>query len=270
MNRDICAFVISILLMAAPHISPADTFNPSKFHLIDLTYAFNEETIYWPTAPTTFELKKLAYGQTDKGYFYAAYAICAPEHGGTHLDSPIHFSEGQRTTDQIPLQQFMAHAVVIDVSTQAAIDRDYRLTRQDVLEFEAKHGVIEPGTIVLLRTGWGEFWPDRKAYLGDDTPGDVSKLHFPGYGEAAARLLVGERKVSVLGADVASIDYGQSKDFPVHRLAAENNVLGLENLANLERLPARGAVVIALPMKIEGGSGGPVRAIALLPSEGGP
>jgi kynurenine formamidase len=233
--------------------------------VIDLTHPFNARTVYWPTAPSKFTLEKLAYGPTAGGYFYAAYSLSTPEHGGTHLDAPIHFSAQGRTADRIPLEQLIGPAVVIDVSTQAAGDRNYRLTRADVAAFEKQHGRIERDTIVLLRTGWSRFWPDARAYLGDDTPGDASKLTFPSYGEDAARMLVEEREVAVLGVDTASIDHGPSTDFLVHRVAAARNVPGLENLTNLDRLPVRGATVIALPMKIEGGSGGPLRAIALLP-----
>jgi kynurenine formamidase len=118
---------------------------------------------------------------------------------------------------------------------------------------------------VLVRTGWSRHWPDRLAYLGDNTPGDASKLRFPGYGEDAARLLVEERQVVLLGIDTASVDFGRSTDFIVHRVAAARNVANLENLTNLDRLPPRGATVIALPMKIEGGSGAPVRVVALVP-----
>lgn len=159
----------------------------------------------------------------------------------------------------------MASAAVIDVTAQASKDRDYRLTRDDVLQFEKVNGPIARGTIVLLRTGWSRHWPNAKAYLGDDTPGDASKLSFPSYGAEAARLLVDDRGVAALGIDTASIDYGRSTDFQVHRIAAARNVPGFENLTGLERLPVRGAVVIALPMKIEGGSGGPLRAVALVP-----
>jgi kynurenine formamidase len=155
--------------------------------------------------------------------------------------------------------------VVIDVSDHAKADRDYRLSVEDVKAFEAREGRIRRGTLVLLRTGWSRHWPDVKAYLGDDTPGDASKLSFPSYGEEAARMLVEERQVAVLGVDTASIDYGRSQDFRVHRVAAARNVPGLENLTNLDQLPIRGATVMALPMKIEGGSGGPLRAIALVP-----
>jgi kynurenine formamidase len=128
-----------------------------------------------------------------------------------------------------------------------------------------RHGPIAEGTIVLLRTGWSARWPDRKRYLGDDTPGDASRLHFPSYGAEAARILVADRKVAALGVDTASIDPGSAKDFPVHQIVAAANVPGFENLAGLDALPPIGAWVVALPMKIAGGSGGPLRAIALLP-----
>jgi kynurenine formamidase len=158
---------------------------------------------------------------------------------------------------------------VIDVTAQAGADADYRLTAEDVRGWEVEHGAIEAGTIVLLRTGWSSRWPDAASYLGSDVPGDASNLHFPSYGEEAARLLVEERGVGALGADVASIDYGASTDFVVHRIAAAANVPGLENLTNLDALPAVGAWVIALPMKIAGGSGGPLRAIAAVPARTG-
>jgi len=237
------------------------------YELVDLTHTFNAATLYWPTSPTSFALEQLAFGPTEAGYFYAANALSAPEHGGTHLDAPIHFAAGRQATDQIPLDRLMAPAVVIDVSAASSADPDYRLSREVVLEFEAQHGAIEAGSIVLLRTGWSERWPDRLRYLGDDTPGDASDLHFPSFGADAARLLVEERGVAAIGADVASIDYGQSTDFMVHRIAGAADVPGLENVANLESLPARGATVIALPMKIEGGSGGPARIVALVPRD---
>ncbi len=233
--------------------------------VVDLTHALNAQTLYWPTSPSTFKLDRLSYGRTDGGWFYSANTFSAPEHGGTHLDAPIHFSEKGQTSDKIPLEHLMGPAVVIDITRQSATNSDYRLTRGDVLEFEKRYGRIRPGTIVLLRTGWSKRWPNRKPYLGDDTPGEVSRLHFPSFSEDAARLLVSQRHAKALGVDVASIDYGQSKDFIVHRIAAERNVPGLENLTNLEQLPPTGASVIALPIKIEGGSGGPVRVIALVP-----
>jgi len=239
-------------------------FAGQKVEIVDLSHEFGPRTLYWPTSPDKFALQTLASGKTEGGYFYAANSLSTPEHGGTHLDAPHHFDEKGRTTEQIPLEQLVAPAIVIDVTARAAADRDYRLTREEVLAFEKAHGAIPRGAMVLLRTGWSRHWPAAKAYLGDDTPGDASKLSFPSYGAEAARLLVEERGVAALGIDTASIDYGRSTDFQVHRIAAAKNVPGLENLTNLDRLPPRGAIVVALPMKIEGGSGGPLRAIALL------
>ena len=242
--------------------SPLDL---SAYDLVDLTHTFDERTIYWPTSPSGFELDTLSYGMTEGGWFYSAHAVATPEHGGTHLDAPIHFAEGRPATDAIPLERLVAPAVVIDVADSADANPDYLLTAADVRVFEAEHGLIPDGSIVLLRSGWSTRWPDRRAYLGDDTPGDASNLHFPSFGEDAATLLVAERRVAALGTDVASIDGGSSTDFRVHRIAGEADVPGFENLANLDRLPPTGAFVIALPMKIGGGSGGPLRAIALVP-----
>ena len=236
----------------------------ARARIVDLTHEFGESTLYWPTATTGFQLTKLHAGMTPAGYFYSAYTFCAPEHGGTHLDAPVHFAEGRASADQVPLDRLMAPAVVIDVRKQAAADPDYRLSREDVAAWEKRNGAIPAGSIVLLRTGWSARWPAKKAYLGDDTPGDASRLRFPSYGKAAARLLV-ERKVGAVGVDTASIDYGPTHDFIVHQVVNGANIPALENLDRLEELPETGAFVIALPMKIAGGSGGPLRALALVP-----
>ena len=262
MNRVTCVLLLSFVLAGCVK-RPA--LNLNDFEVVDLTHAFNEDTIYWPNSPTTFEKQQLYFGETPGGWFYSANAICAPEHGGTHLDAPIHFYEDRDTADRVPLEKLMGPAVVIDVSAECRTQREYRLTAEKVLEFEAAHGLIAPGSLVLLRTGWSDFWPRRKQYLGDDTPGVTDNLRFPSYGADAAELLVNERNVALLGVDTASIDYGQSQDFLVHRIAAEQNVPGLENLTNLDHLPPTGASIIALPMKIEDGSGGPVRVVALVP-----
>lgn len=245
--------------------APARAVDLTEYRMVDLGHSYNDKTLYWPTSPSRFELTQLSYGDTDGGWFYAAFSICTPEHGGTHMDAPRHFAEDGVTTEKVPLENLIAPGVVIDISDRTAGDPDYRLTPQDVAEFENRHGEIAPGSIVLLRTGWSRFWPDAKRYLGDDTPGDASRLHFPSYGADAARILVEDRRVAVIGIDTASIDYGASKDFPVHRIAAARDVAGLENLTALEQLPDTGFVVVALPMKIEGGSGGPARVIALIP-----
>jgi kynurenine formamidase len=237
----------------------------AHLRLVDLGHTFDARTLYWPTSPTGFELRELHKGTTPGGYFYSAYAFCAPEHGGTHLDAPSHFAASGRSAAEVPLEQLVAPAAVVDVAAKAAADPDYRLSAADVDAWEKVHGRIEPGTIVLLRTGWSARWPDRKRYLGDDTPGDASKLHFPAYGKDAAERLVRERRVAALGVDTASLDHGPSADFPVHQVVAAANVPGLENLTALDALPPEGAFVVALPMKIGGGSGGPLRIVALVP-----
>lgn len=251
------------LLCAAPAL--AQEVDLSRYTILDLTHAFDERTVYWPTAPSAFTLERQAWGETPGGYFYASFSLCTPEHGGTHLDAPLHFAAGARSTADVPLDQLIGPAVVIDIQDQAGADRNYRLSRADVEAFERTHGRIARGTIVLIRTGWSRFWPDRRAYLGDDTKGAGAKLSFPGLGEDAARLLVEDRAAGVLGIDTASIDHGASTDFVAHRIGAARGVPNLENLTNLDRLPARGAIVVALPMKIAGGSGGPVRVAALVP-----
>jgi kynurenine formamidase len=257
--------MIACAVLGALGCSTQGQFDIGRFEVVDLTYTFDDSTIYWPTSPSTFELENLAYGETEGGFFYASNALCTPEHGGTHLDAPIHFGRGRWTTDEIPVSRLIGAAVVLDVSEHCATETDYRLTREDVLEWEARHGEIPPQAIVLLRTGWGKRWPDRQRYLGDASLGDAANLHFPSYGEEAARLLLEERDVAVLGVDTASIDHGPSQDFIVHQIASQQNVPALENVANLERVPETGAIVIALPMKVGGGSGGPARIVALMP-----
>jgi kynurenine formamidase len=235
---------------------------------VDLSWEFSSETIYWPTAKP-FSLEVISAEVTPGGgYYYAANNFSAAEHGGTHLDAPIHFSEGHHTTDQIPLDQLVGPAVVIDVSAQAAESPDYRLARGDITGWEKEHAQIPAGTIVLVRTGWGSRWPDRLKYLGTDRTGPdaVPELHFPGIDSAAARLLV-ERKVDAVGIDTPSIDYGQSKTFDTHQILFAANIPGFENVAHLDQLPVTGAFVIALPMKIKGGSGGPLRIVAVLPEQ---
>lgn len=236
-----------------------------KGRWLDLTHAFNESSIYWPTAKM-FTKEEVFHGHTAGGWFYTAYNFSAAEHGGTHMDAPIHFAEGKETTDRVPLDRLIGPGVVIDVEGQAAADVDYLVTAQDVLDFEVQHGRIAAGSIVLINTGRAKFYGDRKTYMGTDERGEaaVAKLHFPGLGLDGAALLV-ERGVAAVGIDTPSIDFGQSKDFAVHVKLMTNSIPAFENVADMSKLPATGSLIVALPMKIEGGSGGPVRIVARLP-----
>ena len=233
--------------------------------LIDLSHPFNERTIYWPTA-ATFKLEKVAEGETEQGYFYAANNFSAAEHGGTHLDAPVHFARGGDTADEIPLRRLIGRGVVVDVSKRALADRDYQVSVADLAAHERRHGRIGRGAIVLLKTGYERYWPDREKYMGTAELGEgaVPKLHFPGLHPDAARRLV-RRGIRAVGLDTASIDYGQSKLFESHRVLGAAGVPVFENVANLRRLPSRNFLVIALPMKIDGGSGGPLRVVAIAP-----
>ncbi|HKX32358.1 MAG TPA: cyclase family protein [Blastocatellia bacterium] len=249
-------------LTTAEATAEAKGIDESK--LVDLTYNFDETTIYWPTAQP-FRWEKEAWGKSAAGFWYTAARYSASEHGGTHLDSPIHFGEGQSAADQIPLSRLVGPAIVIDVAPACAKNPDYQLTTADITAWEKVHGTIPQSSIVLVHTGWGQFWPDKKKYLGTDVPGDVTHLHFPGLSKEAAELLAKERRIDGLGIDTPSIDHGQSKDFIAHQILNGANIYGLENVAQLERVPPRGATLIALPMKIKGGTGGPARIIAILP-----
>jgi kynurenine formamidase len=248
---------------AAPAVPDAEAV--AGWRMIDLSHAYGGDTLYWPTDTKGFALDTLAEGMTDAGYFYAAKEFATAEHGGTHLDAPVHFAEGGDDVASIPLDRLILPGIVVDVSESAAADPDYLVTAEDVLAWEGEHGPVPAGSAVLIRTGWASRWPDALAYLGDDTPGDASNLHFPGVGEDAARLLLEERGIGLLGIDTASVDYGQSTDFIVHQIGGAAGVPNLENVGDLTELPPTGFLLAALPMKIEGGTGAPVRIVALVP-----
>ena len=237
----------------------------AEARFVDLSHAFNSRTIYWPTAQK-FKLTEVADGETEGGWHYSANNFEGAEHGGTHLDAPIHFSADGDTADKIPLRKVIGAAVTVDVRAKANADADYLITPADLMAFETANGRIARDTIVLLRTGWSSRWPDARRYLGTAERGNaaVPKLHFPGLSEEAAEWLVQQRRIKAVGIDTASIDRGQSTDFRAHRVLGAAQVPVFENVTNLNRVPVKGFQVIALPMKIEGGSGGPLRTIAVI------
>ena len=252
-----CITVLSIVMDAA--------FAQAQFpsgRIIDLTHPFDEQTIYWPTE-RGFELLRGPAGVTERGYFYAANRFRAAEHGGTHIDAPIHFYEDRHTVDEIPLERLIGPGVVVDVAAKCE-DPDYQISVDDLRGWEERHGRELNDVIVLLRTGWSRHWPDRAKYLGTDERGEaaVAKLHFPGLHPSAAQWLVQQRRVKAIGIDTASVDFGQSQRFQSHVTLFEHQVPALENVAHLDQLPASGFTVIALPMKIAGGSGAPLRIVA--------
>jgi kynurenine formamidase len=252
-----------------PAATPSrETANPTldeliggKLKIVDLGWPLNDKGPFWPAENyEPFRLKTIA---TLENNGVLSKFFCSPEHLGTHLDAPNHFEKNQPSVDQIDPANLFAAGVVVDISTQADADADYRLTRADLDEWEKRNGRIPGGALVLLKTGWGRFWDNPARYRSQDAAG---KMHFPGYSVEAARWLVQERHIKGVGIDTLSIDYGPSKDFAVHHIVNSVGRYALENLAALERLPVRGFFVVVAPIKIETGSGGPARVFAILPN----
>jgi kynurenine formamidase len=270
MKNFIAKTIAALMLFAAAACNSSENKPQSLSALlsegrwIDLSYDFSSETIYWPNNPKGFQLDTQANGITPAGFFYASNAFSSPEHGGTHIDAPIHFAHGKWTLDQIPLEKLIGEAVVIDVAENANNNPDYRASIADIEAWEKMNGKIPDNAFLFIRTGWGKYYPDPAKYIGTAEKGEqaVPKLHFPGAHPDLAAWLVKNRKIKALGIDTPSIDYGQSNDFKSHQVLYAENIAGFENLANLDQLPAKGAFIVALPMKIKNGTGGPLRIVA--------
>lgn len=268
MARLLLILVTTLALTACPQSN--NRVDLSKdLNWIDLGHSLDSSTLYWPNNPKGFEHFTEAEGKTALGYYYSSYSFCAPEHGGTHLDAPIHFAKNKLTVDQIPLGRLTGNAVKIDVSQKALSNRDYQVTIEDVTNWEKANGKIPDNTIILFRTGYEQFYPNRESYFGTSKTGTaaITELHFPGILPATTQWLVEKRNIKALGLDTPSIDYGQSKDFKTHQILLGHDKPGFENLANLNQLPVKGIYIVALPMKIAKGSGGPLRIIATSFSE---
>jgi kynurenine formamidase len=253
---------VAAFMTVSPKISEQDSMlqgiPTGKTRVLDLSYAINDKLVSWPGDEKYFEAKINATVEKN-GYFTRSFWML--EHYGTHLDAPAHFPPGKATVDQIPPNKLFGPAVLLDARDEADKDADYRLPISQIEKWERTHGRIPPGAIVLLRTGWASRWPNAQKYRNQD---QQRKMHFPGFSVEAAKMLV-ERGVSGLGCDTLSIDYGASEDFSVHHLALGAGLYHLENLSDLSAVPETGAFLVVAPIKLEGGSGGPVRVFALLP-----
>jgi len=235
--------------------------------LLDMTYPYNEDTIYWPTAES-FHLEKDSWGFTEKGYWYASNKFSAAEHGGTHADAPIHFSENGRTIDQIPLEEWIGPAVKIDVTKKCNENRNYLLSVEDIKGWEKKYGKIPEGAWIIMYTGIDtQYYPDKMKVLGTEKTGEeaIPELSFPGFSPESAEFLTEKRNITGIAIDTPSIDYGKSSEFMVHRIMFAADKLALENIAHLDKLPAEGAKLYVIPMLITDGTGSPARVFALLP-----
>lgn len=256
--------MIAVILVSGLMISGGTV---SKDKLLDMSFTFDKKTIYWPTN-NPFHLKEMIDGKMEGGWYYRTNDYCASEHGGTHVDAPSHFDKNGVPVDEIPLHQWIGPAVSINVTAKCAKNRDYLLKVQDIKDWEKQHGNIPDHAWVIMYTGIDtEHYPDKEKVLGTTKTGPeaVAELHFPGFSAESISWLLNERNIAGIAIDTPSIDFGQSKDFKVHQILCAANKPAVENIANLDKLPAKGATLYVMPMKIKGGSGAPARIFAILP-----
>jgi kynurenine formamidase len=216
--------------------------------VVDLTQPLGPATILWPdsnpfAATTGGRLPESSYWRD----------LSLPEHAGSHLDAPAHFAAGGATTDQIPLAQLVRPAAVVDARAICADDADYEITAEHLLAFEAEHGRLDEGDALVVCTGWDRFVDDEVRYS-----------RFPGLSLDAAELAV-ERRVAGIGIDTLGIEPRKATEFPAHRITQAAGIWHLEALVNLDRLPPRGAWIVAGVLPVVDGSGAPARAFAILP-----
>jgi kynurenine formamidase len=230
---------VACLSACAQHNNAAVSLNALNW--IDLSHRYDSTTLYWPNNTKGFEHVTGAEGKTALGYYYSSYSFCTPEHGGTHLDAPIHFAENKLTVDQLPLSSLTGNAVVIDVSPKALVNRDYQVSIEDIQIWEKENNRLPDYTIILFKTGYGRYYPNRNNYFGTPKTGleAIPELHFPGIAPETTQWLVEKRNIKALGLDTPSLDYGQSKEFKTHRILLSHNKPGFENLANLDQLPSK-------------------------------
>jgi kynurenine formamidase len=235
-------------------------------HWVDLTHELSEDNVAHPRSQPFVHTPGVV-GMTRGGFYMATYNYSGSEHVGTHLDAPVHFHEGGKSIEQIPIERLMGDVIVIDVKLQVADDMEYLVTVDDFLAWEQDNGEIPSDSIVLINTGLANVWPDAKKYIGTDKKGNegVAELKNPGIHKDAATFLAKDRRIKAVGMDSLSFDNNKQSDRRSHRILFENDIPGIENIANLDLLPATGAYMIGLPMKIKDGSAAPIRVIAFVP-----
>lgn len=242
----------------SPKPPSLDQIAGGEARVVDVGYALNDKSPYWPGGTyRPFQFETIATLEKE-GVFSGAFSM--PEHLGTHVDAPNHFELGQPSVDELELKDLVAPLVVVDIRQACEANADYRLSQQDVEAWEKQHGNMPKGAVVFALTGWGKYWNDYERYKNQDALG---RMHFPGFSPEAARFLVEKREVKGLGIDTLSVDYGLSTDFRVHHIVHGRGGYHVENAARLDEVPASGAWLIAAPIKIEKGSGGPTRVWAV-------
>ena len=252
-----CSLALALLLIAQhkPSMPDPDVYRA----VIDLTHNLNDHSPNWEGSERSpFQAKEL--GNIDHDGYYSR-VFTTQEHYGTHLDAPAHFAKGMWTVDQIPAERLVRPLVVLEVRSKATSNPDYEVSVQDIADWETAHGEIPAGAVVMAYTGWDERWNSQKDFRN---VGSDRLSHYPGFSLEAAKFLVKARNAVGLGTDTMSVDIGASTTYPVHMFTSKQSVYHLENVANLGLVPPSGATVVVAPIKLEGGSGGPARVIALV------
>jgi kynurenine formamidase len=251
------SLALALLMFAARKPTMPD---PTLYHnVVDLSHDLNDHSPNWEGAERSpFSAKELGNIERD-GYYSRIFTT--QEHYGTHLDAPAHFASGMWTVDQIPAERLVRPLVVLNVRTKVNGHPDYEISVQDIADWETQYGEIPSGAVVMAYTGWDDRWNVPNAFRNAGADGVP---HFPGYSLEAATFLVKTRDTVGLGIDTMSIDPGASKTYPVHLFTAQASVYQLENVANLGLVPPNGATVVVAPIKLENGSGGPARVLALV------
>ena len=258
-SRRAALFGAAAVAGTAAFAAPAEAAAPPSFGrgrgLRDLTYPF---TTGFPAFAVGEESQRRTYVTIeDDGYYMQEWRIL--EHTGTHVDAPGHFTPGGRLSTELRLSELITPAVVVDISRRAARDPDAVVTVADLVAFERRHDRIPRGAAVLMHSGWGAKVGDPDAYRGTDAAGT---LHFPGFSVDACEWLLRKRGIRSLGVDTLSIDPGESETFETHLALTGADRYGLENLANLNQIPAYGATIVVGLIPFEGGSGGQARIFA--------
>ena len=225
--------------------------------IIDLTHPIHPNIPIWPGDPAT-EFETVSQIEKD-GYFLRKFSM--GEHSGTHINAPSSFYTGGASIDSYSPQSLVSPAIAIDIREQSLTNPDYSLTIDDILNWERQHKLIEPGNLVLLYTGWQAKWDDERAFFNRD---DREICHFPGFGKAATQFLLEERSIAGIGIDTHGVDPGQDESFVVNKLILEKQRIVLENLANLDLLPAADFTLAIGIIRLLGGSGSPVSVLAFV------
>ncbi len=246
--------------MSGPDEQPLarDPKTISYTRVVSLSHELHPGIPLWPGDPQV-EFQAVARLETD-GYHLRRIAM--GDHSGTHMNAPRSFYRHGTSIDAYPAESLVSTASVIDVREQVSIDPDYALTLGDLEDWEGRHGPVPAGNFVLLHTGWQSRWGNPQEFLGLDNDG---RFHFPGFGIRAARHLLMDRNTSGLGTDTPGVEPGIDKEFSVNKLALERRRIVLENLANLDQLPASGAVLVIGVLLLTGGTGSPASVLAFVP-----